>query len=46
MAANADDERDAEFRPVIGVEPAEAVELFRAQPVEAKTALFGLGVVR
>ena len=44
VAAHADDEGKAEFLPVGGVEPAEAVELLRAQPVEAEPALFGLGV--
>ena len=44
VAADADDEGKAEFLPVGGVEPAEAVELLGAEPVEAKPALFGLGM--
>ena len=44
VAANADDEGKAEFLPVGGVEPAEAVELLGAEPVEAEPALFGLGM--
>ena len=46
VAADADDEGKAEFLPVGGVEPAEAVELLGAQPVEAEPALFGLGIGR
>ena len=46
VPAHADDEGKAEFLPVGGVEPAEAVELLRAQPVEAEAALLGLGVLR
>ena len=45
VAANADDEGEAEFLPVGGVEPAEAVELLGAETVEAKPALFGLGIL-
>ena len=44
VAADADDERKAEFLPVGGVEPGEAVELLGAEPVETKPALFGLGM--
>ena len=44
VAADADDEGKAELLPVGGIEGAEAVELLRAQPVEAEPALFGLGV--
>ena len=46
VAADADDEGKAEFLPVGGVEPVEAVELLGAQPVEAEPALFGLGMPR
>ena len=44
VAADANDEGKAELLPVGGIEGAEAVELLRAQPVEAEPALFGLGV--
>ena len=44
VAPDADDERKAEFLPVGGVEPGEAVELFRAETIETKPALFGLGI--
>ncbi len=44
VPAHADDEGKAEFLPVGGIEPAEAVEFLRAQPVEAEAALFGLGM--
>ena len=45
VAANADDEGKAEFLPIGGVEPAEALELLGAESVETKPALLGLGMV-